>query len=212
MWVLANMSSRSAPPRRARLTPPRPPTPGGSLRSRITTGQSTEFPDGACVGLAWRGRKPRRCAGATSTSTVNNSRSAGRSRGVGSKVSQPSSSRRSRSTPSETSGSPRAWSSSCARDGRGAEFAADDDLVFGDMTGQALRQENVRRRVLAPAAKTAEVSWIGFHTFRHTAPRSSSRRVATRCRSHAGSGITRPLSRCPFTGICSKRASARRST
>ena len=49
-----------------------------------------------------------------------------------------------------------------------AEFDGDDDLVFGDLRGQALRQENVRRRVMKPAAETAEVPWIGFHTFRHT--------------------------------------------
>lgn len=43
-----------------------------------------------------------------------------------------------------------------------------DALVFAAENGAPLRQENVRRRVLAPAAGEADVSWIGFHTFRHT--------------------------------------------
>src|SRR4051794_15593694 len=41
-------------------------------------------------------------------------------------------------------------------------------LVFPAVNGQPLRQENVRRRVLAPAAEEAGVPWIGFHSFRHT--------------------------------------------
>lgn len=49
----------------------------------------------------------------------------------------------------------------------GAE-AGDDDLVFPARNGAPLRQENVRRRVLAVAAEEAGVPWIGFHTFRHT--------------------------------------------
>jgi Phage integrase family len=31
-----------------------------------------------------------------------------------------------------------------------------------------MRQENVRRRVLRPAAEEAGVPWCGFHSFRHT--------------------------------------------
>lgn len=46
--------------------------------------------------------------------------------------------------------------------------ASDDDLVFPARNGAPLRQENVRRRVLAVAAEEAGVPWIGFHTFRHT--------------------------------------------
>ncbi|MCB0829161.1 MAG: site-specific integrase [Solirubrobacterales bacterium] len=49
-----------------------------------------------------------------------------------------------------------------------AERGPDDALVFSAENGEPLRQENVRRRVLAPAAEEADVSWIGFHTFRHT--------------------------------------------
>lgn len=45
---------------------------------------------------------------------------------------------------------------------------SEDDLVFAAENGAPLRQENVRRRILAPAAEEAGVSWIGFHTFRHT--------------------------------------------
>lgn len=40
--------------------------------------------------------------------------------------------------------------------------------MFPVGNGTPLRQENVRRRVLKPAAEEAGVSWIGFHTFRHT--------------------------------------------
>lgn len=42
------------------------------------------------------------------------------------------------------------------------------NLVFTASNGRPLRQENVRRRVLAVAAGEAGVPWIGFHTFRHT--------------------------------------------
>lgn len=47
-------------------------------------------------------------------------------------------------------------------------FHGPDDLVFPARNGKPLRTENVRRRVLAPAAREAGVPWIGFHTFRHT--------------------------------------------
>jgi len=43
-----------------------------------------------------------------------------------------------------------------------------DALVFTASNGRPMRQENVRRRVLAPTAEEAGVPWIGFHTFRHT--------------------------------------------
>jgi integrase len=46
--------------------------------------------------------------------------------------------------------------------------AADDDLVFPSLTGTPLNPENVRSRVLAPAAEEADAAWAGFHTFRHT--------------------------------------------
>lgn len=51
---------------------------------------------------------------------------------------------------------------------RKAEFNGPDELVFCAANGSPLRQENVRRRVLAVAAEEAGVPWIGFHAFRHT--------------------------------------------
>lgn len=44
-----------------------------------------------------------------------------------------------------------------------------DELIFRASNGSPLRYENVWRRQLKPAAKSAGVPWIGFHTFRHTA-------------------------------------------
>lgn len=60
-----------------------------------------------------------------------------------------------------------------------SEWHRADDLVFPSEAGTPLRQENVRRRVLWPTAKQAglvkapeagkgPVTWVGFHTFRHT--------------------------------------------
>lgn len=49
-----------------------------------------------------------------------------------------------------------------------AERSGDEDLAFAARNGEPLRQENVRRRVLKPAAEEADVSWAGFHTFRHS--------------------------------------------
>lgn len=60
-----------------------------------------------------------------------------------------------------------------------AQWAEPDDLVFPSENCTPHRPENVRRRVLHPAAKRAglvrrpkvgaePVVWIGFHTFRHT--------------------------------------------
>lgn len=49
-----------------------------------------------------------------------------------------------------------------------SEWSRDEDLVFPAANGEPLRQENVRRRYLSPAAEEAGVPWIGFHTFRHT--------------------------------------------
>lgn len=49
-----------------------------------------------------------------------------------------------------------------------SEWSTDECLVFPARNGEPLRQENVRRRILKPAAEEADVSWIGFHAFRHT--------------------------------------------
>jgi integrase len=46
--------------------------------------------------------------------------------------------------------------------------ATHEERVFPAGNGQPLRQENVRRRVLRPAAEEAGVPWAGFHAFRHT--------------------------------------------
>jgi integrase len=43
-----------------------------------------------------------------------------------------------------------------------------DDLVFPALNGQPIDQQNMRRRVLKPAAEEAGVGWMGFHTLRHT--------------------------------------------
>jgi Phage integrase family len=40
--------------------------------------------------------------------------------------------------------------------------------VFPSTTGSVLDADNLRRRVLKPAARRAGVPWAGFHTFRHT--------------------------------------------
>jgi integrase len=42
------------------------------------------------------------------------------------------------------------------------------DPVFTSSNGMLLREENLRRRVLQPAAERAGVPWVGFHAFRHT--------------------------------------------
>lgn len=49
-----------------------------------------------------------------------------------------------------------------------ATAGARSDLVFASETGTPLMTENVRRRVLKPAAEEAGISNIGFHAFRHT--------------------------------------------
>ncbi len=40
--------------------------------------------------------------------------------------------------------------------------------VFPSQAGTRLDRDNVRNRVIRPAAKKASVPWCGFHTFRHT--------------------------------------------
>jgi len=51
---------------------------------------------------------------------------------------------------------------------RSAEWSGNEDLVFPSLGGTPLNPENLRRRVLRPAAEEADASWAGFHTFRHT--------------------------------------------
>ncbi len=52
---------------------------------------------------------------------------------------------------------------------KATEWNRDEDLVFPSRVGTVLMQENLRRRLLRPAAEEAGVPWVGFHTFRHTA-------------------------------------------
>jgi integrase len=49
-----------------------------------------------------------------------------------------------------------------------SEWPGAEGLVFPAMNGKPLRQENVRRRVLNPAAEEVGAAWAGFHSFRHT--------------------------------------------
>jgi integrase len=44
----------------------------------------------------------------------------------------------------------------------------EDELVFATRIGGHHRDENLRRRVLAPIGKAADLEWVTFHTFRHT--------------------------------------------
>ena len=48
------------------------------------------------------------------------------------------------------------------------EWPGPDDLVFPAMNGSPVTVENLRRRVLKPAAEEADCGWAGFHAFRHT--------------------------------------------
>ena len=41
-------------------------------------------------------------------------------------------------------------------------------LVFPSAVGTPISPENLRRRVLRPAAEEADAAWAGFHAFRHT--------------------------------------------
>ncbi|HEV7586447.1 MAG TPA: site-specific integrase, partial [Solirubrobacteraceae bacterium] len=51
---------------------------------------------------------------------------------------------------------------------RDSEWPGDDDLVFPAGNGNALSQSNLRRDALTVARGEANLSWVGFHTFRHT--------------------------------------------
>jgi integrase len=49
-----------------------------------------------------------------------------------------------------------------------SEWPGEDDLAFPASNGSYLHVGNLRRRVLQPAREEADLSWVGFHTFRHT--------------------------------------------
>jgi integrase len=40
--------------------------------------------------------------------------------------------------------------------------------VFASQSGTRLDRDNVRNRIIRPAARQAGVPWCGWHTFRHT--------------------------------------------
>jgi integrase len=50
----------------------------------------------------------------------------------------------------------------------GCRFAGPDDLVFASSKGTPLKENNLRRRVLKPAAERLGMPWVGWHVFRHT--------------------------------------------
>lgn len=47
-------------------------------------------------------------------------------------------------------------------------WISDTDPVFAGRGGVRLDADNLRSRILAPAAEEANMSWVGFHAFRHT--------------------------------------------
>lgn len=47
-------------------------------------------------------------------------------------------------------------------------YRGEDRPVFASAAGGPLHPSNVRNRVLAPAARSVGLDWVGFHTFRHT--------------------------------------------
>lgn len=51
---------------------------------------------------------------------------------------------------------------------KGSEWPGGADLVWPASNGSVMDPNNLRRRVLKPAAEEACVSWVGFHAFRHT--------------------------------------------
>jgi integrase len=57
----------------------------------------------------------------------------------------------------------RLWQARQASDYRG-----DNHPVFASATGTPLRPANVFSRALKPAAKSAGLEWVSFHSFRHT--------------------------------------------
>lgn len=48
-----------------------------------------------------------------------------------------------------------------------SEWHEDRDLVFPALSGSPMSPDNLRHRVLTPAAQEAGVAWAGFHAFRH---------------------------------------------
>jgi integrase len=51
---------------------------------------------------------------------------------------------------------------------KGTDWPGEEDLVFPAGNGSPLMPDNLRRRVLKPAAEEAGVPWASFHSLRHT--------------------------------------------
>jgi integrase len=51
---------------------------------------------------------------------------------------------------------------------RDSEWPGEDDLVFPAGNGQPFSQSNLYRDALKTAREEADLTWVGFHTFRHT--------------------------------------------
>jgi integrase len=51
---------------------------------------------------------------------------------------------------------------------KASDWPGDENLVFPAGNGSPLRPGNLNRRVLQPVREEADLSWVGFHTFRHT--------------------------------------------
>ncbi len=82
------------------------------------------------------------------------------------------------------------------------DWPDDEHLVFPAGNSKPLGQPNLYRDALKGPREEANLSWVGFHTFRHSARRCCSRRVATPCRSSGGSGTTPRRSRSPGMSTC----------
>jgi integrase len=127
------------------------------LRSRRYTSRCTCcWPPRGCAS-----RRRSRCAGATWTSTQGHRGC--RYEGQSSVVSP---ALRSPTTAPARSRWPRSSPEDCVR--MRPLDAEDEDLVFPNRRGRPLNPNNLRTRVLKPAAKRADVPGIGLHALRHT--------------------------------------------
>jgi hypothetical protein len=97
---------------------------------------------------------------------------------------------------------------------RASEWAGEQDLVFPSLKGTPVIVENLRRRVLRPAAEEAGASCAAFHTFRHTCGSmlfeggKSAKQVQTEARQPRRASPWTPTSICSATGRASRSACA----
>jgi integrase len=89
--------------------------------------------------------------------------------------------------------------------------AARDAYVFPGRGGAPSDPGSLRRRVLAPAAKRAGLTGVGFHTLRHTCASMLIEGGLSPLRLYAGWAITPPRSHSRSTATCSTATSDRRS-